>query len=528
LEWVLGRTPYQLHATRDDFHDPVEPIIIEAEISAITNADKRYLMSVATSQQQRGALTGRDDPIIKLKLTIPPFETPPGSGPDDEPTEETTASSNRATFELNLWGFPIHRGAVDRRRQIAQLVVVATDRRPSEDLQASRWTPYGQLMKTVLETSPHYDELKTMLDQVNSKIQEIFSAEKASLLRGARIPSYVDDVDFQLTRENNPAELLRYLEVFISESERRSNISQVGTGMQSAVIIGMFELVLRQKTTHLRIFVVEEPDAFIHPHGIRLLAGLMRDISQDEGPQVLLTSHSPALVAGLPPRDIIRVEKQQGTTDVFQAKGDLSDPDFARFVNQDTAEMFFARRVVLVEGDTERFLLPPLSRLVNVRARQLDFDRDRISVIPMHTKDNIVNFLRILDEFQIEARAILDNDFLSGTSRLPLVAYLRGRGMAIDDASDESLRGSLWNLGILVLQRGEIENYVPESDVAAITGKSISDVRNELASSSKASMAFKRLFNASKPVYALQLTEHYISAGSTPADLERLIKDVVK
>lgn len=529
LEWVLGnRTPFQLRPTVDDYFDPTSEIVIEAEIGDVGTADRTDLMAIATSQQQRGALSKKTDPTILLTLTISPLEAKTGDDEDEEDAEQESQScpTGKGTLLINYWGFPIRQKATERRRQVAQVVGVGIDRNVGDDLQAARWTPYGQLMKAVLEGSPHYDEIRDLLDELNGKIQAVFTEEKASLLSDARVVSYVEDIDFQLTKENNPAELLRYLEVFVTEGSRRSNITRHGTGTQSAVIIGMLELALRQKTSQVRVFAVEEPDAFIHPHGVRRLAGLVQSVGSERGIQVILSTHSPALVAGLPPRDIVRVDKGAGRTMVVQSPGTLSDPAFARFVNQDTAEMFFAKRVVLVEGDTERFLLPPISSLVTVRGKPADFDLHQISVVSMDTKDNIVNFLRILDEFEIETRAVLDADFLGGTSCGPLVAYLRGRGKSIDDSNDSNLRKSLWAQGILVLQRGEIENYVPESDVAAVSGRPLSTVQTEMASSSKMSNTFKKLFGAPKPVYARQLAEHYVGAGVVPADLGKLITRV--
>jgi len=110
---------------------------------------------------------------------------------------------------------------------------VASERSVDDDLQASRWTPYGQLMKAVLESSPDYDELQELLASVNEKIQEIFASERAALLSQARVVSYVDDLDFQLTKDNNPAELLRYLEILVTENGRKSNLDELGSGTQT-------------------------------------------------------------------------------------------------------------------------------------------------------------------------------------------------------------------------------------------------------------------------------------------------------
>jgi uncharacterized protein (DUF1499 family) len=71
-------------------------------------------------------------------------------------------------------------------------------------------------MKAVLESSPDCNELQELLASVNEKIEEIFASERAALLSQARVVSYVDDLDFQLTKDNNPAELLRYLETLVN------------------------------------------------------------------------------------------------------------------------------------------------------------------------------------------------------------------------------------------------------------------------------------------------------------------------
>lgn len=101
-------------------------------------------------------------------------------GGTGEPLGADTAT--KPSLVLNFWGFPIHQKATDRRSKIVQLVRVAAERAVADDLQASRWTPYGQLMKTVLENSPQYEELKSLLQEINAKIQEAFSEQKETLI----------------------------------------------------------------------------------------------------------------------------------------------------------------------------------------------------------------------------------------------------------------------------------------------------------------------------------------------------------
>ena len=527
LDWVLGsRTPYNLRASQDDYFSSSKPVVIEATLGDIAADDKRRLMAVATNQRQRGALAKKDSPEITLTLTIPAVE-PAEAGTDDAEDDEDSASPTRPTLLVNLWGFTVHQKTTDLRRTLAQVVKVSAQRTVEDDLQASQWTPYGQLMKAVLEAAPQYGELIDLLSQVNSKLQEVFGDQKDAMIADARVVSYVEDIAFQLTRENNPAELLRYLEIIVTEGGRQTNLSRMGTGTQSAVIIAMLELVLRARTSHVKVFAVEEPDAFVQPHGVRRLASLIRRIGEDNKAQVVLTTHSPSLLATLAPRDIVRIEKRDAATKVFQAPTRLADPAFARYVTRDTAEMFFARRVLLIEGATERFLLPPLSALVQSKGQSLDFDREQVSVVELNGKGSVVNFLKILDSFEIDGRAILDKDFLGDSTCRSLVAYFAETGRLVDDSTESQLRKDLRKYGVIVLQQGEIEDYIPEADVVAASGRSLADVQAEFATADKRSTAFKKLFGTTKPLYARQLADYYVGHDNVPEQIASLIAHVV-
>lgn len=517
LEWILGSTPpYQLaqRIERHDFHDTKLPIEIGATLGEITPEDKGQLMLLATNKQQRGALSKDDNPSISIVLQIPPFEP---SGDESE--------SNKATLDIKLWGWPVHRGQTSVRRRLFQYLRVDALRRVEAHLSASRWTPYGELMKSVLEGSTQFEDLKNLLTDVNLQVRDAFAAQKEAMLSGAQIASYVDDIDFQLKKENNPVELLRNLQVFVTEEGRRLNLERVGLGTQNAVVIGMLELALKARLGHGKLFAIEEPDAFLHPHGVRLLAHLIQKIDQEAHAQVVLSTHSPVLLATLTPGELARIEKKNGESRVFQSVGTLNDPTYARFVNQDNAEMFFADRVVLVEGPTERFLFPPLARIISPRGSS-DLDRLRISIVQLEGKTSLLNFLRILDDFEIETRALLDKDFLGDPTCRRLIEYLQGVGKMVKDGTPQVLQADLRNHGIIVLPKGEIEDYVPIEDVVAVTGKSIDEVQKHLGQG-KTSEAFKKIFGATKPLYAKQLAEYYLSNDVIAESLEAIIHEIL-
>ncbi len=522
LDWTIGsRYPYQIRTDATDYFETSKPIEIIATLGEINSDDKSKLMSLCQTQKQRGALLKNDNPEITIKLTIPVN----AEYTDSEDIDEENLRG-KPDLEIKLWNFSVFKKQADLRAKLLSYLLVSPQRRIDDELSASQWTQYGQLMKSVLTQSSQFNNLKKLLSDVNAGIQEAFAEQKEQLLDGARVVSYVEDINFRLTKDNNPVELLRNLEIFIQENGNSINLEKLGTGTQSAVIIGMMELVLNNKNGNSRLFAIEEPDVFIHPHGIRHLGMLLGKVSSNSNTQVIFSTHSPSLVATLEPASIIRVEKTEKESKIYCSKGSLDNKEYRRFLNQDNAEMFFARRVVLVEGATERFLLPPVSSILESNSESLDLNKRHISIINIDGKTSLIKYIKLVKDFDIEVVAILDNDFLGDSTCKKLVEYLILNGKQIDDSDNEKLRSSLLKQGIFVLSKGEIEDYIPTDVVVTITGKDDNSVSNAISLQSKTSDAFKKLFNTSKPQYAQLIAEHIVKTGIVPQDLERMIKGI--
>jgi predicted ATPase len=62
----------------------------------------------------------------------------------------------------------------------------------------------------------------------------------------------------------------------------------------------------------------EEPENFIHPHSLELLALVLKKASARS--QILLSTHSPYLLNFLEPEDVIIVEKHEGATEAWRPK----------------------------------------------------------------------------------------------------------------------------------------------------------------------------------------------------------------
>jgi putative ATP-dependent endonuclease of OLD family len=162
--------------------------------------------------------------------------------------------------------------------------------------------------------------------------------------------------------------ILERLELSLSDAE--SNRCR-GLGIHNLLFMATELLALApNEDADLPLLLIEEPEAHLHPQYqqrlidyIRQRAKRTRDDGRDKL-QILLTTHSPQFAAHVPLNGITLVHT--GTTFSLrreEAKLDSSDYEFLeRFLDVTKANLFFARGVIVVEGDAEALLLPVLAR----------------------------------------------------------------------------------------------------------------------------------------------------------------------
>jgi len=309
----------------------------------------------------------------------------------------------------------------------------------SEEIKVRTTTVFGRLLQRAVKEMAERDErfvearmrLQRLLDDLNARPKG--SEEPASELARLEetLASELNSWGVGVTIEVTPPELEKVFELGTRlhvDDGLKTPAERKGHGLQRAV---MFALVrawakslrpsVESETSAPRLssdsvfFAIEEPELFLHPHAQRQLMASLADIAAAENHQVLISTHSTHFIDLEHYRRVAIVTKpspEQGTQ-VKQCTRELfagQDADdrkrrfhMAAWVNPDRGELFFARKVVLVEGEAEKAVLPFL-------ASKLGCFDPNVSVIDCGGKYNLPLYIEILNTFAIPYLVIHDKD----------------------------------------------------------------------------------------------------------------------
>ena len=145
-----------------------------------------------------------------------------------------------------------------------------------------------------------------------------------------------------------------------------------GLGSNNLLFMACELLLLGKEPDGLPLLLIEEPEAHLHPQRqLRLMEFLEAAAKPSvEGTrrqvQIIVTSHSPNLTSKIPLQNLVLLHRQ-GAYSMAEGHTHLSKSDYRflqRFLDVTKANLFFARGLIVVEGDGEAILVPTLARLI--------------------------------------------------------------------------------------------------------------------------------------------------------------------
>lgn len=304
---------------------------------------------------------------------------------------------------------------------------------------------YSKLIEQMSSTNPEWisakENISTLFGLLNKtngdgnhnteRPQELTRFEEKL---SAHLSSWGAEIDVEIVAPNIDDVFKANTQVWINDGVR-TDINRKGHGLQRALSFALIKTIaetLREeriaaeeageeagsrRASNSMFFILEEPELYLHPQAQRALFDSLISLVNG-GAQVALCTHSSALIDLEYYKSICIVRKDQpegGTTvcqcteEIFTGDG-KKDFNLSYWVNPDRSELFFAHKVILVEGATEKTVIPYI-------AQKIGCFKHEYSVIDCGSKNNIPTYIGLLNKFSIPYVAIYDIDHQQGKSR---------------------------------------------------------------------------------------------------------------
>lgn len=280
---------------------------------------------------------------------------------------------NKATRRPNvkMWGGETEGGNLPSNLydRIASIYLQPL-RDPESGLRPSRHSQVSRLIDCLTEEAQH-GEFEIIAKEANDKIRELKPVEDAR-----------NDINAQMTAIAGE-QLAQKTELIFTDPTFYRIIAGLqpeieglpfalnGLGYNNLVFASATLGTLRQSSQFsFRSILVEEPEAHLHPQlQVLLLRHFVKVASAEEGNQVqvIASSHSPILASQAPVDSIVSVHERDGKVSAVSVCSIDMDAELKkkleRFLDATRGELFFARRILMVEGIAEALLLPVLTKI---------------------------------------------------------------------------------------------------------------------------------------------------------------------
>lgn len=394
----LSLPGYFRNLVREDINASVnisEPsqILIGIEFTGFEgNVNEEALVSTWKTQADRARIFYRFRPKPSIREMLQSGDVAPGDLTLEDYAWEIKGGGDPANDLTAInWNDDIGESVRFSDLQSYLVVQLPALRDVEGELRNGRTSPLVRLIEACEIDQAEQDALIAILDTANTEISQSHTISDVADALDATFkdvsgPAFEMDATIGLSAATFQA-ILRNLRVLLSDfSLSDFEPARNGLGMNNilyiAILIEYFKKRIAKNTTAGQLLLIEEPEAHLHP---QLQAALLTALNGFDA-QVILTSHSTQITSQASFKSLVSLTRKADNTigSSSLASNDQLEPgeiaDLERYLDATKSNLLFARKVMLVEGPAELFLIPSLVKSI----KGIDLERSGISVVAIH------------------------------------------------------------------------------------------------------------------------------------------------
>jgi putative ATP-dependent endonuclease of OLD family len=378
IDLVLGEGwTTKAKVARELFNDPNKPIIIDITFkSPISVPNNNGYQDTQVSS-------------IRLEMKLYP-----------ELTAKTTINGGNTFY------------GQEQFKKLCHFIYIPSERNLASELRVSQWTMLGKMMRIVYENYVlHYkgneeklkDEFKNTMSPAKDFLEKDFAENAITFKRFSdKFKEKCNENSNGLANEFNPVLdiynlnwFYKTLQIHVKEDmpNKHFDSEDVGAGMQNLLMISIFQTYAELMGGKV-IFGIEEPEIYLYPQAQRSLYKSFQNLS--EKTQIIYTTHNPNFVDAQRAYEIEMLQKdqKQGTYKFDKSKfineleAEKQKFKIYSHFNTERNEMFFAKKILFVEGASDKILFTTLFE----DKWGIDIDHQGISIIDCGGKGGVVYF----------------------------------------------------------------------------------------------------------------------------------------
>lgn len=419
IHWVLH------HGALDkgDFHDPDEPVMVTSYVEGI---NEEVLDGLSEMRRKRIEPFVRDDGHCRFRryqldpsgtkgnIELEAYRFSPG---EDEDQEWVASPTGLNKTIQTLFPEPIEVRAMEDA---------------ADDIGKSKSTStIGRLIAEVLNP-----EGGDFTDQLHGPLEVLQSRLTADGDQRLDVLNDFDEKTTETVNEFFPGLEIRThipipeaqdlfsdgtIQVVEETSDQPRDVSSMGHGAQRSIQMALVRHLAEQSSTETeadtaKLVFVDEPELYLHPQAVESVRKSLKDLSEGNY-QVVFATHSPLMIGeeDIPYTNVVYKSDTAGTKvrkrvaeAVEEVIEDKATQRKTLFGLRNGSRILFSDKVLLMEGKTERRLVPRLYEEVTGRTLQ----EDKVALVGVDGGGGIPKCYDILDTMGMNVRALVDLDFV--------------------------------------------------------------------------------------------------------------------